>query len=55
MVATNGIWTHGEGAAEYPHQWAYLGKGLQTYRCWVCQMRVSKATLKAQTEGVPDA
>ncbi len=43
-------WTHGTAANRQPHQWRYLGRKLQTYHCIVCDMRVTKATLKEATD-----
>jgi len=47
---TENIWTHGTGGAKRPHEWQYLGRVAQEYRCTVCQMRVTKAALKAATD-----
>jgi len=47
---TTSIWTHGTGAAKRPHEWQYLGRKAQEYRCAVCQLRVSKTDLKAETD-----
>ena len=49
-VVNDNIWTHGTGAAKRPHEWQYLGRAAQAYRCPVCQHRVSKAELKAETD-----
>ena len=43
-------WTHGTGAAKQPHQWRYLGRLKQAYHCVVCDLRVTKAALKAATD-----
>lgn len=32
------------------HDWEYLGKALQAYRCNACDLRVSKAALKGATD-----
>ena len=32
------------------HDWQYLGKVLQTYRCAECQLRVAKGALKEATD-----
>ena len=44
------IWTHGTGAAKAPHQWEYLGRVAQAYRCRTCPLRVSKAEMKVKTD-----
>jgi len=43
-------WTHETREGTEAHQWRYLGKTLQTYHCVVCQLRVSKADLKGNTD-----
>lgn len=43
-------YTHGTGAAQRPHEFRYLGRAAQGYQCMVCQLRVSKADLKANTD-----
>jgi len=43
-------WTHDVGAGPMPHLWAYQGRKAQAYRCVVCQLRVSKADLKGETD-----
>jgi len=47
---TVNYWTHGTGSAVRPHEWRYLGKVAQAYHCVVCQLRVTKADLKAATD-----
>ena len=42
--------THGTDANPRQHEWQYLGRVAQAYRCNVCQLRVSKAELKANTD-----
>lgn len=32
------------------HQWEYLGRARQAYRCRICPMQVSKAKLKEFTD-----
>lgn len=44
------FWTHTTGAGAAPHQWRYLGKVAQAYHCVVCDLRVSKAKLKRETD-----
>lgn len=44
------LWTHGTGSAKRPHEWLYLGRVAQSYRCWVCQLVVTKAALKEGTD-----
>ena len=43
-------YTHGTGTAKRPHDWRYLGRKAQAYRCAVCQLVISKAKLKAETD-----
>lgn len=51
MVAeTTSIWTHDVDGTVRPHEWQYLGKKAQAYRCAICQHRVTKAELKAGTD-----
>ena len=50
MVDSNDIWTHGTGNGERPHEWQYLGRKAQAYRCGVCQLRVTKTEMKAETD-----
>ena len=33
-----------------PHMWDYRGRRAQAYRCRRCQLVVSKATLKEETD-----
>ena len=47
---TESIWTHGTGVAKRPHEWQYLGRVAQSYRCVVCQLTVGKSELKAKTD-----
>jgi len=47
---TVNYWTHGEGPNREGHQWRYLGKKAQAYHCVVCQLRATKADLKAATD-----
>jgi len=42
--------THGTGAARRAHAWRYLGKAAQAYMCMECELRVTKAQLKAATD-----
>jgi len=44
------IWTHDVDGIVRPHEWQYLGKKAQSYRCAVCQVVVTKAHLKAETD-----
>lgn len=44
------LWTHGTGAAKRPHEWRYLGRAKQAYHCVICQLKVTKAELKAGTD-----
>lgn len=41
-------WTHGD--PPQVHDWQYLGKIAQAYRCAVCGIRVSKVDLKKETD-----
>jgi len=43
-------WTHGTDANPRPHEWRYLGRVAQAYQCSICQVRVSKLELKANTD-----
>jgi len=43
-------WTHGSDANPRPHEWRYLGRVAQGYQCTVCQLRVTKGDLKANTD-----
>jgi len=43
-------WTHGTAANPQLHQWRYLGRRAQAYHCVVCDLRVSKADLKENTD-----
>jgi len=47
---TVNYWTHGSGASVRPHEWRYLGRVAQAYRCAICQLEVTKADLKAATD-----
>ena len=42
--------THGSGNNVRQHEWQYLGRLAQAYRCNVCQLRVTKTELKANTD-----
>ena len=44
------IWTHDVDGVSRPHEWQYLGRKAQAYRCWVCQVTVTKSELKAKTD-----
>jgi len=46
---TINYWTHGTGVNQRPHEWRYLGRFAQEYHCVVCQLRVSKAALRENT------
>ncbi len=48
MTTAVNYWTHGDPPAA--HAWRYLGKTLKIYHCVVCDLRVSKADLKANTD-----
>jgi len=43
-------WTHGTGEAKRPHEWRYLGRASQMYHCVICQLRVTKVSLKEATD-----
>jgi len=43
-------WCHGTNSNPLPHVWRYLGRVAQAYQCTVCQLRVSKGELKANTD-----
>ena len=43
-------WSHGTDANPRPHEWRYLGRVAQAYHCVGCQLRVSKAEMKANTD-----
>lgn len=44
------LWTHEVDGVVRPHEWMYLGKTLQRYRCRICLQGTSKADLKAATD-----
>lgn len=45
------FYTHSWGNEERrPHVWRYMGKKAQAYMCMECELRVSKADLKAATD-----
>lgn len=44
------IWSHDVDGTVRPHEWQYLGRKAQAYRCVVCLKRVSKAELKEGTD-----
>jgi len=43
-------WTHGTDANPRSHEWRYLGRAAQAYRCAICQLQVTKGELKAATD-----
>jgi len=47
---TINYWTHETPAGVLPHQWEYLGRKAQGYRCVICQLRVTKSELKVATD-----
>ncbi len=47
---TVNYWTHGPKTDMRPHEWRYLGREKQAYVCVVCQLRVTKVELKAETD-----
>ena len=49
-VEQDNLLTHGTGANRRPHEWRYLGRVAQAYRCTTCQLQVTKAQLKAATD-----
>jgi len=44
------IWTHDVDGIVRPHEWQYLGRKAQKYRCTICQHTVTKVELKAGTD-----
>jgi len=44
------IWTHDVDGITRPHEWQYLGRVRQEYRCAICQYVVTKTLLKAETD-----
>lgn len=50
MTTEVNYWTHGTDANPRPHEWRYLGRREQVYHCMVCQLRVTKGELKANTD-----
>jgi len=47
-MTTINYWTHGDPPRA--HEWRYLGRVHQKYHCVVCDLRVGKAELKANTD-----
>jgi len=47
---TVNYYTHELGDGRRAHVWRYLGKGAQAYMCMECELRVTKAELKAATD-----
>ena len=43
-------YTHGTAANPQSHQWRYLGRVAQAYRCGICQLQVTKTALKENTD-----
>jgi len=43
-------WAHGTATSARPHEWRYLGRVAQAYHCGLCDTRVTKADLKANTD-----